>query len=125
MAQCSFPSSAQALLYLEGVGELWVVPQPPEEAWQGHEVSSSGEIISRCLFWDQRGMESPEKGAHMGEGPRSQECHHSLVGREGCRGAAELKQQKSWCFACPKPGISSGTVSMFGTMLEVPVAPLL
>jgi len=80
---------------MEGIWELWALPQPPDKARQGHEISFSGEIISSWLFWDQRGMESPEEGAHVGEDTRSQECHRSLVGREGCGDAAEPKQQKS------------------------------
>lgn len=113
VAQCSFPSSAEALVCMEGVGELWAMPRSPDEAWQDHEVSSSGGIISRWLFWDQRGLESPEEGAHVGEDTGSQQCHCSLVGRKGCRGAAEPKQQL--CMH-PKPGISSGTGSMFGPL---------
>lgn len=83
MAQCSFPSSAEALVCMEGVGELWAVPQPLDDAWHSHEVSPSEEIIIGWLFWDQRGTESPEEGAHVGEDTGSQQCHHSLVGREG------------------------------------------
>lgn len=117
MAQCSFPSLAETLVCMEGIGEFWAVPQIPEEAWQGHEVTSSGEIISRWLFWDQKGMESPEEGAHVGEDTGSQQCHCSLVRREGCRGAARAQAAESWCFACiPKPGISSGTGSVFGPL---------
>lgn len=69
-------------------------------------------------------MESSEEEAHRGEDAASQQCHRSLAQREGCRGAAEPKQQKSWCSACtPKPSISSGTGS--SALREVPVAPLL
>lgn len=69
-------------------------------------------------------LESPEKGALMSKDTGSQPCHHSLVGREGARGAAEPKQQKSWCSACSPSLASAAGQDLCLGVWEVPGALL-
>lgn len=87
MAQCSFPCSAEVLLHTKGVRELWEVLQPPKETWQGYAFSSSGEISSRSYYGNRRVRRAPEKGACVGNDPRSPVVPQFPSGKrrlEGC-----------------------------------------